>query len=552
MNKNQKINILKKTSAIILVLWLIIGRRKTEEEKPVISLQGNKEITLKIDEKYEEQGVIAKDNIDGDISKRVEIQIFKENELVETIDSKIPGKYVLTYKVKDSYQNEATLVSRLVVIKKKELETKSDNIAYVKVKKTYALDNIDKNGKVIYSLSKGQRIKIIKEAVDTEKKSWIQFEYEENKTKKSAWIKKESITNKKEDLVNPKFKNLDYTPYEKKEYRNNPKVKVKGIYVTLYSAGGERLNSLIEMTKNTEINTFVIDVKDDNGYLLFPMKAGEKFVPKANKKNTVKYINALMKKLKSNNIYTIARIVSFKDPIYTETYPERAIVYKDTKKLFTNSDNLAWATAYDRKLWEYNVSVAKEAIEAGFNEVQFDYVRFPASNGGKLDKILDYRNTNNESKASVLQEYLKYARKELSPLEAYISADVYGLVSSVEDDMALGQYWESISNVVDYICPMIYPSHYGNGTYGLSIPDAFPYETVYNSSKDAVKRNKFIDTPAIIRPWIQDFTAPWIKGSIKYKDLQVAEQIRALKENGIDEYLLWNASNRYSEGAVKK
>lgn len=552
MNKNQKINILKKTSAIILVLLLIIGCRKKDEEKPVISLKGNKEITLNIDEKYEEQGVIAKDNIDGDISKRVEIQIFKENELVETIDSKIPGKYVLTYKVKDSYQNEATPVSRLVVIKKKELETKSDNIAYVKVKKTYALDNIDKNGKVIYSLSKGQRIKIIKEAVDTEKKSWIQFEYEENKTKKSAWIKKESITNKKEDLLNPKFKNLDYTPYEKKEYRNNPKVKVKGIYVTLYSAGGERLNSLIEMTKNTEINTFVIDVKDDNGYLLFPMKSGEKFVPKANKKNTVKDINALMKKLKSNNIYTIARIVSFKDPLYTETYPDRAIVYKDTKKLFTNSDNLAWATAYDRKLWEYNISVAKEAIEAGFNEVQFDYVRFPASNGGKLDKILDYRNTNNESKASVLQEYLKYARKELSPLEAYISADVYGLVSSVEDDMALGQYWESISNVVDYICPMIYPSHYGNGTYGLSIPDAFPYETVYNSSKDAVKRNKFIDTPAIIRPWIQDFTAPWIKGSIKYKDLQVAEQIRALKENGIDEYLLWNASNRYSEGAVKK
>ena len=265
----------------------------------------------------------------------------------------------------------------------------------------------------------------------------------------------------------------------------------------------------------------------------------------------IKDINVLMKKLKDNNIYTIARIVSFKDPIYTETYPERAIVYKDTKKPFTNSDNLTWATAYDRQLWEYNISVAKEAIAAGFNEVQFDYVRFPASNGGKLDKILDYRNLKNESKAQVLQEYLKYARKELSPLQAYISADVYGLVSSVEDDMALGQYWEGISSVVDYISPMVYPSHYGNGTYGLSIPDAFPYETVFNSGRDAIRRNNIISTPATIRPWIQDFTASWVKGHIKYGDTQVAEQIRALKENGIDEYLLWNASNRYSEKAVR-
>lgn len=552
MKKKLGKNLFKKTSIIMLALLIIISCKKRDEIKPIISLKGNKEIILNINEKYEELGVTAEDNIDGDISEKIKIQIFKENEPVEVIDSKNPGKYLVVYKVRDSYQNESLPVSRVVMVVKKELEDKTDNQGYVKIKKAYVLDNTGKDGEIIGSLSKGQKIKIIKETIDTEKISWVQIEYEDSGIKKIAWIKKEAITNKKEELLNPKFKDLDYSSYEKKDYKNNPKVKVKGIYVTLYSAGGERLNSLIEMTKHTEINTFVIDVKDDNGYLLFPMKAGEKFVPKANKKNTVKDINSLMQKLKANNIYTIARVVSFKDPLYTETYPERAIVYKDTKKIFTNSDNLAWATAYDRKLWEYNISVAKEAVEAGFNEVQFDYVRFPASNGGKLDKILDYRNANNESKANVLQEYLKYARKELSPLEAYISADVYGLVSSVEDDMALGQYWESISNVVDYICPMIYPSHYGNGTYGLSIPDAFPYETVYNSSKDAVKRNQFIDTPAIIRPWIQDFTAPWIKGSIKYKDAQVAEQIRALKENGIDEYLLWNASNKYSEGAVKK
>ena len=116
--------------------------------------------------------------------------------------------------------------------------------------------------------------------------------------------------------------------------------------------------------------------------------------------------------------------------------------------------------------------------------------------------------------------------------------------------MSLGQYWEAVSNVVDYVCPMMYPSHYANNTYGLPVPDAYPYETVYNSAKDSVARNKNIKTPGTIRPWIQDFTAPWVKGHIKYSDKQVKDQIRALEENGITEYLLWNAGNKYSEGAV--
>ncbi|HCJ57184.1 MAG TPA: hypothetical protein DHV55_07350, partial [Clostridiaceae bacterium] len=304
--------------------------------------------------------------------------------------------------------------------------------------------------------------------------------------------------------------------------------------------------------KRTNINAFVIDVKDDKGYMLFPTKAAEKFSPKANEKATVKDIQALMKKLKDNNIYAIARIVSFKDPTYTTQNPDKAIIYKDTGKPFMNKDGLIWASPHDRILWEYNLEVSKEAADAGFNEIQFDYVRFPASDGGKLDKHLDYRNESGESKPGTIQNYLKYAREQLSPKKVYISADVYGLVGSVEDDMSLGQYWEAVSNIVDYICPMMYPSHYANNTYGVPVPDADPYKTVYNSAKDSAIRNKNMTTPAIIRPWIQDFTAPWVKGYIKYGDKQVIEQIKALEENGIDEFLLWNAGNKYSEGAVAK
>lgn len=536
---------------LIIALMVIVSCKKKDEAKPIITLKGNKEITIDDGGQYKELGVIATDNVDGDISKNVKISFLRDDKVVEKIDVNISGKYLVKYLVEDLSGNVSDEISRIVIINKKIEEKVDNNTTFIKVGTANLRDNMGKSGVKVALLTKGTELKVIKEVKDEAGVEWLNVEYHDKLDKKNAWIKKEFTTKKREELINPKYRNLDYSSYEKKGYPKNPKVKVKGIYLTIYSAGGKKLDSLIEMTKHTEINAFVIDVKDDNGYLLFPMKAGEKFAPKANQKNTIKDINVLMKKLKDNNIYTIARIVSFKDPIYTETYPERAIVYKDTKKPFTNSDNLTWATAYDRQLWEYNISVAKEAIAAGFNEVQFDYVRFPASNGGKLDKILDYRNLKNESKAQVLQEYLKYARKELSPLQAYISADVYGLVSSVEDDMALGQYWEGISNVVDYISPMVYPSHYGNGTYGLSIPDAFPYETVFNSGRDAIRRNNIISTPATIRPWIQDFTASWVKGHIKYGDTQVAEQIRALKENGIDEYLLWNASNRYSEKAVR-
>ncbi|MDD2491816.1 MAG: putative glycoside hydrolase, partial [Bacteroidales bacterium] len=384
--------------------------------------------------------------------------------------------------------------------------------------------------------------------------NWLKVSFKDEEGKEIiGWINAKNASKDWTGLISEKYQDMDYTSQKKiKEYENNPRVKVRGVYVTIWSASNARIDSLIEMSKRTKINTFVIDVKDDNGYMLFKTKAAEKFSPKANEKATVKDIQALMKKLKDNNIYTIARIVSFKDPTYTSQNPEKAIIYKDTGKPFMNKDGLIWASPHDRTLWEYNLEVSKEAAEVGFNEIQFDYVRFPASDGGKLDKHLDYRNETGESKPGTIQNYLKYAREQLSPKKVYISADVYGLVGSVEDDMSRGQYWEAVSNIVDYISPMMYPSHYANNTYGIPIPDTNPYGTVYHSTKDSVIRNKNMPTPGIIRPWIQDFTAPWVKGYIKYSDKQVIEQIKALEENGVDEYLLWNAGNKYSEGAVTK
>ena len=387
--------------------------------------------------------------------------------------------------------------------------------------------------------------------------NWEKISYQKNREKRTGWIKNKQLVDTLGATLPKEWKNLDFSPVEKKNYPENKRREVRGIYVTSSSAAlTKRVDDLIALSKRTKINAFVIDVKEDDGTLLFKMEAGEKYNPTANRRSPIKDINKFMKKLKDNNIYTIARIVSFKDPTYAKANPDKAIITKATGKPFTNSDGVIWVSPHDRYLWEYNVAVAKEAALAGFDEIQFDYVRFPASNGGKLDKELDYRNPKKESKPETIQKYLQYARKELEPLGVYVAADVYGQVGSLPDDMALGQHWESVSNVVDYICPMIYPSHYGKGVYGLPVPDAEPYKTVYRSTQDSMNRNANIDTPAMIRPWIQAFTARWVKGYIVYGPEQIELQVKALKDLGINEYILWSPTNKYriekESSSVKK
>ncbi|MDR3259658.1 MAG: hypothetical protein LBT51_08650 [Fusobacteriaceae bacterium] len=377
--------------------------------------------------------------------------------------------------------------------------------------------------------------------------NWEKISYRKNNKKIEGWIKSNNLVNTLLELLNDSWKELDFNEIEKKEYTDNKKIPVRGIYVSGSSAGlSSKMDQLIDLTKRTDINTFVIDVKDDSGNLLFKMEEVEKYSKNANKYNQIKDMESFMKKLKDNNIYTIARIVSFKDPQYAATNPDKTILDKTTKKSYTDKDKVIWISPYDRNLWEYNIAVAKEAARVGFNEVQFDYVRFPASNDGKLDKNLDYRNTNNEPKPVAIQKYLKYARTELEPLGIYISADVFGQIGSVPNDMDLGQHWEAVSNVVDYISPMIYPSHYSSGVYGIAIPDTEPYNLLYRCTRDEINRNENIDSPAGIRPWIQAFTATWVKDHIPYGYEEIQQQIKALSDIGIKEYLLWNASNHYT------
>ena len=433
------------------------------------------------------------------------------------------------------------------------------NYDYVTEKiKIYSDENKKEN---IGTLIKGTRVnvyntkEIVKKSKDKkgneiEKKTLMKrITYKDVNKTKVAWIESGYLVPTLNEAVDERFKSLDFTEKVKKEYKDNKRIKVRGLYVSAHSVALKgRLDELIELAKENNINAFIIDVKGDYGELTFPMSENiNKYTKSANKSPTIKDIEPVIKKLKDNGIYVIARIVSFKDTIYAKENPDKIIVYKDGGKAFTNSDGLVWVSAYDKNLWKYNVTVAKEAAKVGFNEIQFDYVRFPASNGGKLDKVLNYRNTDNITKAEAIQKYLNYAKKELDSYNVYISADIYGQVGSSSDDMSLGQFWEAVSSELDYISPMMYPSHYGKGVYGLAVPDANPYKTIYASTKDSINRNNNIDSPAIIRPWIQAFTATWVKGHINYGPTEIKEQIKALKDLGVDEYILWSPTNKYEK-----
>lgn len=490
-----------------------LGEQSLPEEKAVLEqkLEDDKKTTEET-EKIEETSTVKDDDVQEKTSEIINdkykyakgnIRVFKEAKI--------------TPKAEDNLK----IGTRLEVIEEKKVEIVKEKT----VKKPDGKTEVQKTTTV---------------------ENWEKISYQKNREKRTGWIKSKQLVDSLGATLPKEWKNLDFSPIEKKNYPENKRREVRGIYVTSSSASlTKRVDDLIALSKRTKINAFVIDVKEDDGTLLFKMKAGEKYNPNANRRSPIKDIDKFMKKMKDNNIYTIARVVSFKDPIYAKANPDKAIITKSTGKPFTNSDGVIWVSPHDRYLWEYNIAVAKEAALAGFDEIQFDYVRFPASNGGKLDKDLDYRNPNKESKPETIQKYLQYARKELEPLGVYIAADVYGQVGSLPDDMALGQHWESVSNVVDYICPMIYPSHYGKGVYGLPVPDAEPYKTVYRSTQDSMNRNANIDTPAMIRPWIQAFTARWVKGYITYGPEQIELQVKALKDLGINEYILWSPTNRY-------
>ncbi|WP_052345894.1 putative glycoside hydrolase [Paucisalibacillus sp. EB02] len=326
------------------------------------------------------------------------------------------------------------------------------------------------------------------------------------------------------------------------------KVDVRGIYLNRTSIREENVQQYIDLIKSTNLNAVVIDVKDDYGKLTYDSN-----IELANKIGSdsgpaTKDLKKLIQRFKDAGIYTIARVVVFKDPFLAKNMSDYAMKRKDGT-VWQDAAGTKWVDPYKEEVWNYVTSIAQEASDSGFDEIQYDYIRFPEK-GKQVDQEVTYDNPNNLTKSENILAFLKHSENQLRNYPVYVSADVFGLVTTASDDMGIGQVWENISTHVDYISPMTYPSHYAPGSYGVPNPDRAPYEIMLQAMIDAKERNKNLEEKgkdvAVIRPWVQDFDYLSI-----YTVTDVKKQIQALQDQNITQYLIWNAGNDYTVDAYK-
>lgn len=401
---------------------------------------------------------------------------------------------------------------------------------------------------------------------------------------------------------------------------------VRGIYITGWSAGGDRMQKLIKLLDDTDLNAMVIDIKDDDGYITF--KAEGKLAGFG--QPYIKDPKALMKTLEEHKIYPIARIVAFKDTVLAKKRPDLSYVQGD--RVWRNGNGDGFIVPFLKETWDHNLDAAKLAVELGFKEIQFDYVRFPEGFESR-DKVLKYSmgdykdkkptifvqeekdfanatkkyqddltsfeskftestNTYNIDKTDAnkkamddaqkslsdfkktvpkapdfsdkarmtqlrvdaVSDFVVYAKEQLKPYGVKVSVDIFGYSATLPEAPGIGQNFSRISNSVDVISSMIYPSHWSGGYFGISKPDKEPYKLVTEYVKREKEKFAQLQTPPTSRPWIQDFTASWLGSGnyLKYGKAEVDAQIKALKDSGIKEYLIWNANNSYTDGVTYK
>ncbi len=340
---------------------------------------------------------------------------------------------------------------------------------------------------------------------------------------------------------------------------NNPALpgreptKVRGIYISGPMSGSTELfQNILDSMEGTEINTVVIDFKDDQGRITCQIDS-----PVVTEigacRPYVKDIKSLISSLKERGLYVIARVVAFRDPYLAEQKPEWSL-HLAGGSLYRDRQGMAWVDPYRIEVWDYLVEVGTAAKEAGFDEVQFDYIRF-STEGTMKQVVFDEEVTKGRSKTDAITEFVKYAYENLASQGLFVSADVFGtIIDSEIDANAVGQIYTEMAKHLDYICPMIYPSHYGAGNFGLDYPDKQPYETVLAAlqksktvMEQAAEADGHVSSQAVVRPWLQDFTASYLgEGKyISYGYEEIQKQIQAVKDAGYDEWMLWSAANRY-------
>ncbi|HSG07710.1 MAG TPA: putative glycoside hydrolase [Longimicrobiales bacterium] len=321
---------------------------------------------------------------------------------------------------------------------------------------------------------------------------------------------------------------------------------IRGIYLNAWASGStRRVDALLELARRTEINTFVLDIKDATGYVSHRTQVPLAREIGATEEIRIRDLPAVLRKLHAAGVYPIARIVIVKDPLLAAARPDLAAQDK-AGGIFKDGKGIIWLNPYNEGVWKYNVDLAREVVGMGFPEVQWDYVRFPDIPASDKARVV-YPGAGDKPMAEAIRELLEYSRAELQPLGATVTADVFGVTTSASRDVGIGQVWESFIGAVDVALPMVYPSHYWEGSFGRKTPNAFPYEIVRRALEDALRRSATVEGAGATRPWLQDFTL----GKPAYGAAEVRAQIQGTYDAGIQDWILWNPGSRYTEEALE-
>lgn len=308
---------------------------------------------------------------------------------------------------------------------------------------------------------------------------------------------------------------------------------IKGVYANfglLGEPGG--LDQLIEIANTTEVNAIVIDIKQDTVYY-------KSEVPFFNDAGTVRdYINVneIITKLDENNIYAIARLVVFQDPLVAEARPDLAVMNEDTGDLWRNEMGIAWVNAFEEELWDANIALATEAVGLGFDEIQYDYVRFPSD--GDLNPADFGQEYTAEAREGAITEFMKRSSEAIHEAGGLLSADLFGYVTLDDDEQWIGQKFSKLEPYLDFVSMMIYPSHFSEGNIASAPghPNDYPYETIYESLERA--EANVPGSKVKFRPWLQDFSYGY-NGLRDYGPEDVRAQIDAAEDFGASGWLLW-------------
>lgn len=312
--------------------------------------------------------------------------------------------------------------------------------------------------------------------------------------------------------------------------------EVKGIYLTMWTASRRtRMEELMKLIDETDINSVVIDVKGSRGELIYDIWPG---------------IKDLIKELHQKNIYTIARIVVFQDSGYAAQHPEFALKRQDGS-LWRDRRGFSWLDPASKGTWDHIVDVGKKAIDLGFDEIQYDYIRFPTD--GNLAAIVYPAWDGQKPRHEVLKEFFAYSRSELKKYydKINLSMDIFGYTFIRSDDLGIGQILSEAIDYFDYLSPMVYPSHYSAGNFGFDNPADHPYEVVSETIKKGLAAMNALQDEALkhkIRPWLQVFDM-----GARYDSAKIKAQIKAVYDNGSQGWLMWDPNNRYGDvlGALK-